>query len=74
MSSKLDAYQAMSERPYIISYLQGVGYRNLAVANLQVSYNNGNYLTLIEKGTSFEPTSTAFRQMGIAVTYEKGLL
>lgn len=34
LSSRLNAYQQMSSRPYIITYLQGLGYRNVAVANV----------------------------------------
>lgn len=34
LSSRLNAYQQMKNRPYIITYLQGFGYRNVAVANV----------------------------------------
>jgi hypothetical protein len=74
LSTRLNAYQQMSNRPYIISYLQGLGYRNVAVANVEVSYNSGKFMGLIKGGNNFEPTSATFTQVAATVMYTNGNL
>ena len=44
LSSILSSYQNLSSRPYIITYLNGFGYKNFGVANVKASYNNGDYM------------------------------
>jgi hypothetical protein len=74
LSSQLNAYQSLINRPYIISYLQGLGYRNVAVANVEVSYNNGKFMDLIKSGANLEPTSKGFKQAGVTIAYTSGML
>jgi len=74
LSSQLKTYQSMASKPYIISYLQGLGYKNIGVANVQVSYNNGNYMTILQQTNNFEPTSISFTQVGVSVSYISGML
>jgi hypothetical protein len=74
LSARLNSYQLMANRPYIITYLQGLGYLNVAVANIEVSYVNGNFMNLIKTGNNFEPTSTIFKQVGLTVNYSSGNL
>lgn len=74
LSSRLGAYQSLTTRPYIITYLQGLGYQNVAVANIQVSYDNGDFMSLIRSGNNFEPISTSFKQVGVTVMYISGNL
>lgn len=64
----------MTNRPYIITYLQSLGYNNIGVANVVVSYNNGNFMDLIKNGGNFEPTSTSFKQVGSSLIYTNGNL
>jgi hypothetical protein len=54
--------------------MQGFGYQNVAVANIVASYNNGNFMNLIESGNNFDPTSTSFKQVGVSVMYTNGNL
>lgn len=74
LSSRLAAYQQMTSRPYILSYLSNLGYKNIAVSNVMVSYNNGDFLPLVRSGGNLEPTSPAFTQVGITVAYSAGML
>lgn len=74
LSGNLRNYQAMAQRPYIISYLQGLGYRNVGVSNVQVSYNNGEYMALLQQGNNFEPSKPNYTQLGITVAYDSGML
>jgi hypothetical protein len=74
LSGSLRSYQAMAQRPYIIGYLQGLGYRNVGVSNVQVSYNNGEYMSLLQQSNNFEPAKPIYTQLGITVAYDSGML
>lgn len=74
LSSRLAAYQKMTNRPYILSYLSNLGYKNIAVSNVMVSYNNGDFMPLVKNGGNLEPTSSAFTQLGITAAYSAGML
>jgi hypothetical protein len=74
LSSRLNAYQSIASRPYIITYLQGLGYHNFSVNNVKVSYNSGNFMELIRSGSNLEPSAQSFTQVGATVMYTNGLL
>jgi hypothetical protein len=46
LSNALSSYQKIlaTDRPNILSYLKGLGYRNFGLSNVQVSYNLGKYM------------------------------
>lgn len=75
LSSYLSDYQALSSKPNLMSYLRLRGINaSISIANLVVSYNAGDYMSIIAKTADLNIANKGLTQIGLSVQYQAGLL
>lgn len=58
-----------------MSYLRQRGINtNISIANLVVSYNAGDYMSIIAKTSDLNIANKGLTQIGLTVKYQSGLL
>ena len=72
-STALKDYQSSAARPNILTFLRGRGYSNFSVANVRVSYNSGDYMSLL-RPNSFRPSGTSYSSIGLSLTFSEGMI
>lgn len=72
----MSSYQSLTNRPDIVSYVRNQRVTgSIYVFNLQVSYNGGHYMDMIEKSSNNLPVGNK-SQVGLNAIYipESGML
>jgi hypothetical protein len=68
-------YQALPSKPNLMSYLRLRGINtSISIANLVVSYNAGDYMSIVSKTSDLNIANKGLTQIGLSVKYESGLL
>ncbi len=63
-----------SDSSNVVSYLKEQGYQGFGVNRSSISYNSGSYMDIIKERSSFAPNSNKYKQIGVSVIYDSGIL
>ena len=65
----------MTDQPNLLSYLRMRGInRTIYVANIVVSYNGGDFMSIVERSSNFGINNKGLTKIGLSVKYVKGML
>jgi C4-dicarboxylate-specific signal transduction histidine kinase len=73
LSSDLSSFQKSKSNKNVVEYLNGLGYNKFDIDEVEISYNAGNYIELLEGNDYFQPNEQ-YRRVGVSVMYKDGNL